>query len=197
MVTDDTLIFVDGENLWHRYQELAKTGRTPRPENIIIDGCFVWNNRIFEHDDLWKVKRLAYYTSTVGDDEHVRSVKEKIGAVTYKSTIYREQSSSGEEIGFRHTGQILPIVRKKSSKSKKESICDIAIAVDVMRSCYRDHAKNIWIFSGDGDFIKLFEEVIHSGKTAYAAAFSSGLHADLRFSVDEFFLLDDDFFEPE
>ena len=196
MLSDDTLIFVDGENLWHRYQDLLKGGRTPRPDNIVIDGCFVWNNRTLERDDLWKVKRLSYYTSTVGDDKHVREVKESISAAKFRSTVDRRLDSKGAEETWTQTGQIVPFVRKKSSKSNKESICDIAIAVDTMRSCYRDHAKNIWIFSGDGDFIKLFEEIVHSGKSAYAAAFSSGLHPEIKFSVDEFFLLDEDYFLP-
>lgn len=195
MIVDDTLVFVDGENLWHRYQELLKAGRTPRTDNVVIEGCFIWNNRIFERNDLWNIKRLAYYTSTVGDDKHVRDVRERVGSITYECTVNRELGSKAEAPLMR-TGQILPFVRKKNNKSKKESICDIAITVDVMRACYRDHAKGIWIFSGDGDFIKLFEEVVHSGKAAYGAAFSSGLHPDLKYSVDEFFLLDDDYFVP-
>ena len=196
MVTDDTLIFVDGENIYLRYLELVKLGRKPRPDTVVVNECFVWNNRILQQDELWKVKRLSYYTSVVGDDDLVRDTKEKISGVTYECHLDYEYRNDGKQVLSSHTGQIMPFVRKKSSKSRKESICDISISVDVMRSCYRDHARNIWIFSGDGDFLKLFEEVVHSGKTAYAAAFSSGLHPDIRFAVDEFFLLDDLFFEP-
>ena len=93
------------------------------------------------------------------------------------------------------TSQLIPFVRKKSAKSRKESVCDIAIAVDVMRACYRDHAHSIWIVSGDGDFVQLLHEVVHSGKHIYAAAFSSGLNEEIPLVVDEFFCLDDFFFE--
>jgi uncharacterized LabA/DUF88 family protein len=66
-----------------------------------------------------------------------------------------------------------------------------------MRACYRDHAEAIWIFSGDGDFIQLIEEVVHSGKVAYVSAFSSGLNSDLPIVVDEFLSLDKYFFLSE
>lgn len=196
MLAENTLIFVDGENIYLRYKELLNAGRKPYGDTVVINDCFVWNNRILQQDDLWKVKRISYYTSVIGDDDLVRKTKEQISSVTYECHVDYEYADDERRIISSHTGQIVPFVRKKSNKSRKESICDIAIAVDVMRSCYRHHAPNIWVFSGDGDFIKLFEEVVHSGKTAYAAAFSSGLHPDLRFAVDEFFLLDDLFFEP-
>ena len=183
----DTLIFVDGENLSIRYQEMIKAGRIPAPDNIVIDNCFVWNPRILL-DALWDIKRLAYYTSVVGDDKKVSAVREKISSIMFSC-------NSGEKITT--TGQLVPFVRKKSSRSKKESVCDIAIAVDVMRACYRDHADTIWVFSGDGDFIQLFQEVVHSGKRAYASALSSGLNSEIRFVVDEFHLLDKYFFVGE
>lgn len=181
----ETLIFVDGENLFIRYQEMIKAGRKPAPDNIVIGEQFVWNNRIL-NDELWKIKRLSYYTSVVGDDEKLRLAREQIGKETFSCTLHETESGAK----YSYKGQIIPFVRKKSSKSKKESICDIAIAVDVMRACYRDHADAIWIFSGDGDFIQLFQEVVHSGKRVYAAALSSGLCNEIRFVVDEFFLLD-------
>ena len=163
-------------------------GRVPRPDNIYIEGCFIWNQRVLDAK-IWKVKRLSYYTSVVGDDVLVWSVRERIVATTFTCTTSRTQ-----QIRVTRTGQIVPFVRKKATKSRKESICDIAIAVDVMRACYRDHAETIWIFSGDGDFVQLFGEVVHSGKCAYASAFSSGLNEEIRFVVDEFIDLDSYFF---
>lgn len=191
-MTDSVLIFVDGENLALRYQEMIRAGRPAASDNIVIDDCFVWNPRILD-DHFWNLKRLSYYTSVVGDDTRVREVREKISSTTFSC-------QTGETAGNTYlglSGQFIPFVRKKSSKSRKESICDIAIAVDVMRACYRDHAQTIWLFSGDGDFIQLFQEVVHSGKRAYASAFSSGLNDDIRFVVDEFLPLDKYFFvEP-
>ena len=186
----DTLIFVDGENLSIRYQEMIKAGRIPASDNIVIENCFVWNPRILL-DASWDIKRLAYYTSVVGDDKKISAVREKISSIFFSC-----QSGAGGHTSTT-TGQFVPFVRKKSSRSKKESVCDIAIAVDVMRACYRDHADTIWVFSGDGDFIQLFQEVVHSGKRAYASALSSGLNSEIRLVVDEFRLLDKYFFVEE
>ena len=185
-MTPQTLIFIDGENLSIRYKEMLAAGRVSRPDNVWVADSFIWNQRVLE-DHLWDIKRVSYYTSVVGDDLLVRSVRERIGGTGF--TCITDRTT--------RTGQIVPFVRKKSSKSRKESICDIAITVDVMRSCYRDHADTIWIFSGDGDFVALINEVLHSGKRAYLSAFSSGLNEELPFMVDEFLPLDKHFFLSE
>ncbi|MDY0975007.1 NYN domain-containing protein [Massilia sp. CFBP9012] len=188
MSINKTLIFVDGENLVCRYQEMVAAGRIPRPDNIHIKDCFVWNPRILKKH-YWHIKRLAYYTSVVGDDDKVKSVREQIAGTMWECDL-----SDLEDTANCKRGQMIPFVRKKSARSRKESICDIAIAVDVMRACYRDHAETIWICSGDGDFAQLIEEVVHSGKEAYLGAVSSGLNPELKYLVDEFLLLDDAFF---
>ena len=182
-----TLVFIDGENLAIRYKEMLANGRVPRPGNVWVEDSFIWNQRVLE-DQMWNIKRISYYTSVVGDDPLVRKVREKIGGTSFKCATSGNSSK---------TGQIVPFVRKKPSKSRKESICDIAIAVDVMRACYRDHADTVWIFSGDGDFAVLVNEVLHSGKCAYLSAFSSGLNDELSFMVDEFLPLDQHFFLSE
>jgi uncharacterized LabA/DUF88 family protein len=190
-MTDRTLIFVDGENLSIRYQEMQKAGREPAPDNIVMGDRFVWNNRVLQ-DHKWNIGRLAYYTSITGDDEAVRELRRSIGGVTYKCV----QDQTADSV-HTTTLQIVPFVHKKSAKSRKESICDIAIAVDVMRACYRDHSDAIWVFSGDGDFLNLFREVLHTGKRLYVSAFSSGLSEEVKYAVDEFFILDKYFFrEP-
>jgi len=167
---------------------MLDTGKIPRQDNVYIPDCFIWNQRILDQD-IWDLKRISYYTSVVGDDERVKNVRREIAEVTYET----DADHTGNEKLF-GSGQIVPFVRKKSSRSRKESVCDIAIAVDVMRACYRDHAENIWIFSGDGDFVNLVEEAVHSGKRVYLSALSSGLAEELRYVVDEFISLDDALF---
>lgn len=194
MDTDESLIFVDGENLVLRYQEMVAAGRVPRADTVHIKDCFVWNQRVLD-DNMWNLKRISYYTSVFGDEKRVREVREEISATKFKC----KTSAIGGGLGGGYTtrnGQIVPFVRKKASRSRKESICDIAITVDIMRACDRDHAKIIWLFSGDGDFLSLLAEVMHSGKSAYVSALSSGLNADIPFAVDEFILLDKFLFEP-
>ena len=193
MSVDESLIFVDGENLVLRYQEMIAAGRKPLADNVHIQDCFVWNQRVLNENN-WNLKRISYYTSMTGDEARIREVREQISATKFHCKISR----FGGNFGAGHTtrdGQIVPFVRKKSARSRKESICDITIAVDVMRACYRDHAKIVWLFTGDGDFLPLLSEVVHNGKSAYVSAFSSGLNGEIPFAVDEFILLDKFFFE--
>jgi uncharacterized LabA/DUF88 family protein len=194
-VIDETLIFVDGENLTLRYQEMVRAGRVPAPDNVHIRDCFVWNQRVLD-DNLWNLKRVSYYTSVTGSDDLVRQVREQIAAVKFNCRTGAISGALGTGFTTR-TGQIVPFVRRKSARTRKESVCDIAITVDVMRACYRDHAKIIWLFSGDGDFLSLLNEVVHNGKSAYVAALSSGLSEEIHFAVDEFTLLDKYFFLPQ
>jgi uncharacterized LabA/DUF88 family protein len=194
MSVEETLIFVDGENLVFRYQEMIAAGRKPALGNIHIPDCFIWNQSVL-NDHIWNLKRVAYHTSVIGDDNKVREVRTKIAATTFRCDI--DATGKNGESSTSRTGQIVPFVRKKASKSKKESICDVGLTVDIMRSCYRDHADIIWLFSGDGDFISLISEIIHSGKLSYVSAFSSGLCEEIPFVVDEFLPLDKYFFADE
>lgn len=191
MSAEETLIFVDGENLVFRYQEMIAAGRKPAPGNIHIPDCFIWNQSVL-NDHLWNLKRVAYHTSVIGDDNKVREVRTQIAATTFSCRI--DVLGESCQHSTTRTGQIVPFVRKKASKSKKESICDVGLAVDIMRACYRDHADIIWLFSGDGDFLSLISEIIHSGKVSYVSAFSSGLCEEIPFVVDEFIPLDKHFF---
>ena len=188
MTIEQTLIFIDGENLVFRYKEMLAAGGVPRPDNIYIEDCFIWNQRVL-NDHIWRVKRLSYYTSVIGDDDRVRKVREQISSTKFECTTDRNTGVTSIR-----NGQIVPFVRKKNARSRKESICDIAISVDIMRACYRDHAETVWLFSGDGDFVHLINEVVHSGKCAYVSAFSSGLNGELQHVVDEFLPLDKHFF---
>lgn len=187
-------IFVDGENISTRYKEMIKSGRRPKPDNIVIDECFVWNQAVL-NSHLWNVHRVNYYTSAVGSEDRILEIREAISRVKYSCRAKQIFLPSGVDVFQTMSGQIVPHVRKKSSRAKKESVCDISISVDAMRACYRDHVDKIWIFSGDGDFLSLYKEVMHSGKHALVSAFSSGLNSQVPLEVDEFFDLDRHFFE--
>ncbi|MFN9807001.1 MAG: NYN domain-containing protein [Betaproteobacteria bacterium] len=190
---DETLIFVDGENLVFRYQEMLAAGRIPHTDTVHIPDCFVWNPRVL-NDHMWNLKRISYHTSVIGDDQRVREVRNRIAATTFACKTGVVGGSAGAFTT--RSGQLVPFVRKKSARARKESVCDVALTVEVLRACYRDHAKIIWLFSGDSDFVPLLNEVVHSGKTAYVSALSSGLSDDLPLAVDEYLPLDKYFFQP-
>lgn len=190
---DETLIFVDGENLVFRYQEMLAAGRIPHRDTIHVQDCFVWNNRVLT-DHMWNLKRISYHTSVIGDDDRVREVRNRIAQTVFEC---KTGLIGGQPLtATTRTGQIVPFVRKKSNRNRKESVCDVALTVEILRACYRDHARIMWLFSGDGDFVPLLNEVVHSGKTAYVSALSSGLSEEIPLAVDEFLSLDKYLFEP-
>jgi hypothetical protein len=46
MAADNTLIFVEGENLALRYKEMLDAYSIPHPDNLYNENCFAWNQRI-------------------------------------------------------------------------------------------------------------------------------------------------------
>jgi uncharacterized LabA/DUF88 family protein len=186
MQTPRAILFVDGENLVFRYQEMLKSGRKPLQGVFHLPDVCVWHDSITMHA-AFGYTRVCYYTSVVGDDDIVAAVKADIGKVVFRTR-------PNAQMVF--TGQLVPRVFKKPAKSKKTRHVDIQIVIDVMRSAHAQAHDLIVVASGDGDYLPLFSEVMHSGKQLYVAAFSSGLNPSIPYSVDEFIELDRFFFEP-
>lgn len=193
MPSGKTLVLVDGENLSLRYSHMVKEGREPAENTICIGDHFVWNDGIFSRW-LWDVLRISYHTSLVGDDPAIVDASREIANVRYKCRA-EVIALSGKSKMFRTAeGRLIPRVRKRSSRARKESICDTAISVEALRATYRDHAQKIVVLSGDGDFLPLYEELMHAGREVIVGAFSSGLHPDVPISVDSFIDLDGHYF---
>lgn len=189
-----TLYFVDGENLALRYKCMLNEGRQPLQGVTYREDFLIWTD-LLPGSSIMDLRRISYYTSAVGDVDHIRQIESEISSVEYKSST-DVVSSPIRLLYTTRSSRLFPVVKKRSGKSRKESICDIQLTVDVLRACYRDQADAVCILTGDGDFISLFQEVIHAGKILSVGAFSSGLCPDIPFVVDDFFLLDELFFEP-
>jgi uncharacterized LabA/DUF88 family protein len=186
METPNAILLIDGENLVFRYQEMVAAGRTPRRNIVHIPDVLVWHGEMTSLN-AYGYRRVCYYTSVVGDDNAVASVKAEIAKIIF-------YCQPGPVMRF--FGQLVPKVFKKSAKSRKTRNVDIQIIIDVMRIAHGPSHEQIVIASGDGDYLPLFEEVMHSGKQLYVGAFSSGLNPAIPYSVDEFIDLDQVFFEP-
>ena len=184
-----TVILIDGENISTRYKEMIGVGCVPREENIRHGDYFVWNPAVLS-ENLWDILRISYHTSLAGDDQKIEEARRRIASVNYMCRAEVKGLYENKQLFRSSSGRIVPQVKKRSSKSRKESVCDIAISVEALRACYRDHASKIWIFSGDGDFITLYQEIMHGGKEVVVAALSSGLHPSVSISVDHFIDLD-------
>lgn len=186
MQTPRAILFIDGENLVFRYQEMLSAGRKPLPDVVHLPDVLVWHKRMTTYA-AFLFTRVCYYTSVVGDDDAVAATNAQIAKIVFRC-------SPNVEMDF--TGQLVPRVFKKPAKSKKTRNVDIQIIIDVMRSAHATAHDLIFVASGDGDYLPLFEEVMHTGKQLYVAAFSSGLNPAIPYSVDEFFELDLLFFQP-
>jgi uncharacterized LabA/DUF88 family protein len=169
-----------------RYQALLASGRTPRTSVKHCPDVYVWASDLGQRDVIdTDLIRINYYTSMVGDDDAVAKVRDEISALRY--------NMHGDFYG---PCQLYPRVYKKPKKSTKSRLVNINITIDVMRHSYANAVDVVYLFSGDGDFVNLVEEVTRSGKKVCLAAFSSGLEPRLVSSVDRFVLLDDFYFEP-
>jgi len=187
MSTPRAILFVDGENLTFRYQEGLSSGQTPHSDVQHETDCFVWHPGMTTWSN-FDLVRVCYYTSVVGDDSKVTGLKRRMSTITYRCR---------PEINSELTGQVVPIVFKKSAKNQKTRNVDIQIVIDIMRFALSDAIDLVYLASGDGDYLPLVSEVMRHGKQVYVAAFSSGLNAELTHSVDEFFNLDGVFFVPQ
>lgn len=182
-----TILFIDGENLVFRYEAMLAEGRKPDPGVIHIPGVFVWHPQITQWC-LLDVVRVYFYTSTSGDDDKLVALREKIGGTTYKYDYQLGDDYSG-------TAQLVPVVFKKLASSRKSRLVDIHIAIDMMRFSHNASIQNLFLVSGDGDFVALIQEVMRNGKETYVGALSSGLAPELRYTPDEFIDLDGIFFK--
>ena len=191
------MIFVDGENVVFRYQEMKKKGRIPKEENM-VNGML--NKHISHESDvyLWspcikvpyncELIRAYYYTSATGDENKINSINEKIKNINPAFNHGNLTASS--------TLNLYPEVFKKTRKNQKSKGVDIKMAVDILSHTHQNNVDLVYLISGDGDYKPVVEEVIRQGKRIWIAAFSNGLNSALKLSADRFIDLDDIFFEP-
>jgi uncharacterized LabA/DUF88 family protein len=174
------MIFIDGENLVFRYQDMLKNGKKPNPNTKHQPDTFIWHEHLSGTVQA-RVVRVGYYTSVVGDDLLLQNVRAALAAI--------------EAPRLRMTSiQVCPFVYKRPSKSQKNKIVDVNLTIDVLRHTYQGDVDIVCLVSGDGDYLPLIKEVMRHGKQVHVFAFSSGLAEELRYTADHFQLLDQWFF---
>jgi uncharacterized LabA/DUF88 family protein len=188
MAIPRAIVLVDGENLVFRYEAMVESGRVPDKRVIHIPGVFVWHPEITEWC-MMDIVHVYFYTSMVGDDSTLVATKEAIGRTVYSYDYMTGEHPSG-------AAQLVPVLFKKLSSSRKSRQVDINITIDMMRFAHNPNIQVLHLISGDGDYIPLLQEVMRHGKEAYVGALSSGLASELRYTADQFISLDDIFFPP-
>jgi len=173
------MVFVDGENLVFRFQEMLRQGYVPREGLFHEPDVAVWDPSFTYLAHFHEILRVTYYTYVVGDEARLNSVREILRGLTF----------------MKHMASLLPThltpcVFKKDAKSRSNKGVDIKLCVDVLGHVYRGNTDAILLMSGDGDYEPLIEEVSRAGVQVFLSAFSKGLNPRLRHMVDELYELD-------
>lgn len=182
-----TMIFVDGENLVFRFQNMLKNGWVPRTDDFThLKDTIVWHSSFSQGVTMHEILRATYYTYVVGDTQRVEAVESQIRNLDFT----------------RHRNSILPTqltprVFKKENKSAKAKGVDVAMVVDIMGHVHADNLDTVLLLSGDGDYLPLITEIQRAGKHCYVSAFSDGLNPKLRTVADSFYCLDGTTFASE
>jgi uncharacterized LabA/DUF88 family protein len=173
------MLFVDGENLTIRAQEIAREkGIDLIPSEYYHPDVFIWAPlltpmEVFGGRTVFKEQpiRSFYYTSVIGDEKRIQKIKNSLWG-----------------IGFH------PEVFKKSKKKDKAKGVDIALTKDMLSHAFLNNYDIAVIVAGDGDYVPLIQEVKRIGKIVYVAFFmQSGLSTELQISSDMFVDIDDIF----
>jgi len=190
MPVGKTRVFIDGENLVARYQQMLEEGWRVEDGVVHEKDVFVWHPDV-TCTGMMEVIRASYYTSVQGDAKRLSEVRDRISDTIYNwRRLFGSQSKTGQ-------GTLYPQVFKRPRGSRRSRQVDIHITIDMMRSACGDAIDAVLLLSGDGDFIPLLDEVGRRDKKVWVAAFSSGLNRDLPHHADEFLCLDSTFLRKE
>src|SRR6266850_4503851 len=91
------MVFVDGENLTMRFQDMVRKGRTPRPEVKLIPDVFVWQPQTIVETFRLEIVRVTYYSYAVGTDEQFQKWCDEIRGIQYQ---FRESMGQWSGGGF-------------------------------------------------------------------------------------------------
>jgi uncharacterized LabA/DUF88 family protein len=184
------MLFIDGENLVMRYQNMITKGCIPiNGSNIKYKkDIYIWATNIPLPNPNPKITnidivRAHYYTSVSGDMKKQIDIENEIKSINLP------------KISAHGNPQVLfPVVYKKNRQQEKAKGVDIRMAIDILSHTYNNNLDTVCFFSGDGDFEPVLKEVMGQGKNILLYSFSSGLNPALSRVCDEYICLDSTFF---
>jgi hypothetical protein len=179
------MVFVDGENLLHRFEHMVTEGHEPSPNLKYEPGAYVWAQGWMPGTVPYAVTRTTYYTAVTGDEVRVKEVTGAIKTLRFEPMRFKPGNPPD---------QVTPIVFKKEDRHEKTKAVDIQMVVDILHHVHQGNVDAVAIISGDGDFLPVVDEVIRNGKHVYLGALSTGLNERLKERADQFVDLDKIFF---
>jgi len=174
------MLFVDGENYTLRGQEVAAAaGVTLKTGEFFEDGVHLWLPGIPATRKLYggsyplqySAVRAHYYTSAVGDDVRLASVRDALWRIGFTAAVFKKEKQTGRSKGV-----------------------DISLATDLLSYGFKGAYDVAVLVAGDRDYVPLIQEVKRLGRSVSVAFFrTSGLNPDLRLHADEFLEFEDFF----
>jgi uncharacterized LabA/DUF88 family protein len=177
------MMFIDGENLVYRYQDMVRSGKTAKgPFLNHVQDVYVWQPNFCALNSGFNALRSYLYTSVIGDSDKVAGTADEIALREVNCDLHATSA---------YTRCLTPRVTKRASNMRKSKAVDISLVTDLLSHSLRGNLDVAYLLSGDGDFVPAVEEVKRAGVTVFISAFSSGLSLTLKRSADHFCLLDD------
>ena len=166
---------------------MKSNGMKPKNSIEVIDETFIWNRLSLKYPwfiqggkPAWEILRAYYYTYFTGSEEIISKYTRKIKRIAVSQSV---------------APTLTPVIFKKQHSERAVKGDDIALAVDALHHAYNRNIDIVHIFTGDGDFVPLINEIKQLGITVFISAFSSGLNPKIEECADAFFNLDSEFFE--
>jgi NYN domain len=162
--TAKIMMFVDGENLAIRYENVLGTGNPP-PDVLFKPGVCFWSSSLNQiGNPPVHVFRRYYYTSVTGSEE-----------------VRDEVHDSLVSAGF-HAPRVFH--RSKGRGSKR---VDISLSVEMLQHAHRRNFDIAILVAGDEDYVPLVDAVIAEGARVVLWFFGEGLSKALKRRADQYF----------
>jgi hypothetical protein len=101
------MVFIDGENLVFRYQEMVRKGAIPYEDVAYLRDVFVWKGESI-YPDLNIVFRATYYTYVVGNEDKILEASQQI-----KKLHFRQFSLPAQPLLTRIPNNLTPVIFRK------------------------------------------------------------------------------------
>ena len=177
------MVFIDGENLVLRFQDILRQSNLPKNDVSHLNDVYVWHPQTISASQN-EIIRANIYLSATGDEDKINEIAESVKRLSF----VKDNHSS-------LPNNLFPYVFKKKNKNQKAKGVDIKMCVDILTHAFYDNYDTAFIVGGDGDYLPVIEEIIRRGKQVHLAAFSSGLNPNLLKMVDKFIELDNIYFD--
>jgi hypothetical protein len=169
------MTFMDGENLTIRAQAVMSPA-SGMPQLFEGDhykrDVFVWLPGMVATERVSvgliplqpHAVRAYYYTSLVGSEAEVETVREQLWNLGFEPNVFKKQKNRDKAKGV-----------------------DITLTKDMLSHAYQGNYDTAVLVAGDGDYVPLVEEVKRLGKRVHVAFFDcDGLSPQLKLAADRF-----------